>query len=466
MKNRRQVMMKVAMFIIATVAFWMIAILVLNGFPSKGREAKSSGGREVIIAPKSGDAAVLEIQNEETPVEEAQPKVDYDFVYSEFLSDSNFSRGFDWSHYELVDLDGDEDKEMVALRGKIASQAFTGGKDYTISERSMGQMIIYDLVDGEVVKQIENPVFSGLGEFKGSQLFYNVYKGGLEHFYRRETFFTTYEDKDYLAVSMRFESDTSVLTRLEGYRFSAGGELISDFNLIYTSIVANGSEDWRFNDASISEADYKSLVQKFTEAKGAFFVLEDMDPSKFENGVYEITSLNASLVQGDLSKLPEAPQTVEPTIEVVSESLGVIDMFLNTGFVSDGVQLGVFTFDEMMSKYGVFSSSYLDEKGSMVETQPIPYYMYDGITFQTSFESPEGIILTAMIDSFAGISTDGDTHKEEVKEILGKRYNEKTRAEFEFYLPPSYTVVQGSKGTLMIGYDENNRVMDLILTTP
>ena len=466
MKNRRQVMMKVAMFIIATVVFWMIAILVLNGFPSKDRESKVSSGREVVIAPKSSGAAVMEIQTEEAPAVEVEPELDYDLIYTEFLSNSSFSSGFDWSHYELVDLDGDTDKEMVALRGKIASQAFTGDKDYTISERTMGQMIIYDLVDGEVVKLIENPLFSGLGEFKGSQLFYNVYKGGLEHFYRRETFFTTYEDKDYLAVSMRFESDTSVLTRLEGYRISAGGELISDFNLIYTSIVANGSEDWRFNDASISEADYKSLVQKFTEAKGAFFVLEDMDPNKFENGVYEITSLNASLVQGDLSKLPDAPQIVEPTVEVVSESLGVIDMFLNTGFVSDGVQLGVFTFDEMISKYGVFNSSYLDEKDKKLETQPIPYYVYDGITFQTSFEAPEGTILTAMIDNFAGISTYGDTHKEEVKEILGERYNEKTRSEFEFYLPPSYTVVQGSKGTLMIGYDENNRVMDLILTTP
>ncbi|MBE0451686.1 MAG: hypothetical protein IBX70_12685 [Clostridia bacterium] len=466
MKNRRQIMMKVAMFIIATVAFWMIAILVLNGFPSKDREAKSSGGREVIIAPKSGDAAVLEIQNEETPVEEAQPKVDYDFVYSEFLSDSNFSRGFDWSHYELVDLDGDEDKEMVALRGKIASQAFTGGKDYTISERSMGQLIIYDLVDGEVVKKIENPVFSGLGEFKGSQLLYNVYKGGLKHFYRRETFFTTYEGKDYLAVSMHFESDTSILTRLEGYRLSPGGELTSEFNLIYTSIVSSGSEDWRFGNSSISESDYKNKVQKFTESKAPFFVLEDMDPNKFEDGVYEITSLNANLVMGDLSKLPDAPQMVVSVTESESENLVDIDTFLNTGFVSGGVQLGVFTYDEMIDKYGEYKSSYLDEKQSMLETEPIPYYVYDAITFQTSFEAPQGIILTAMMQGFAGISTNGDTHKEYVREILGDRYNEKFRQEFEFYLPPSYTVVQGSKGTLMIGYDENNMVMDLILTTP
>lgn len=466
MKNRRQLMMKVAIFLIATVAFWMIAILVLNGFPSKDREAKSSGGREVVIAPKSSGAAVLEIQTEEVTVVDAEPEVDYDLIYSEFLSNSSFSSGSDWSHYELVDLDGDQDEEMVALRGKIASQAFTGDKDYTISERTMGQMIIYDLVDGDVVKQIENPVFSGLGEFKGSQLFYNVYKGGLEHFYRRETFFTTYEDKDYLAVNMRFESDTSVLNRLEGFRLTTGGELVADFSLIYTAIVASGSEDWRFNDTSISEDDYKRMIQEFTKAKGAFFVLEDMDPKKYESGVYEITSLNASLVQGDLSKLPEAPQMVEPIVEVVSESLGTIDTFLNTGFVADGVQLGVFTFDEMIGQYGEFGSSYLDEKDKKLETEPIPYYVYDNITFQTSFEAPEGIILTAMMNSFAGISTDGGTHKEKVKEILGDRYNEKTRAEFEFYLPPSYTVIQGSKGTMMIGFDENNRVMDLILTTP
>lgn len=466
MKNRKQIMMKVAIFVIATVAFWIIAILVLSGFPSKEREAKSTGGREVVIAPKTGDAAVMEVQTEESQVEVAKPDVDYELIYSEYLSNSNFSRGLDWSHYELVDLNGDGDKEMVALRGKIASQAFTGGKDYTISERSMGQMIIFDLVDGEVVKKIENPVFSGLGEFKGSQLLYNVYKGGLEHLYRRETFFTTYEGKDYLAVSMRFESGTSVLSRLEGYRLSTGGELVANFNLIYTSIVSSGSEDWRFNDSSISEADYKNLVQKFTAAKGSFFVLEDMDPDKFEGGVYEITSLNASLVQGDLSKLPEPPQIVEPKIEVVSEKLDAIDTFLNTGILSEGVQLGVFTFDEMIGKYGEFNSSYLDEKDKKLETQPIPYYVYDSVTFQTSFEAPEGIILTAMMKRFVGISTDGDTHKDAVKEILGNRFNEKTRAEFELYLPPSYTVVQGSKGTLMIGYDENNRVMDLILTTP
>ncbi len=466
MKNRKQVMMKVAIFLIATVAFWMIAILVLNGFPSKDREAKSSGGREVIIAPKSDEAAVQINETEETPVEMAEPEVDYDLVYSEFLSNSSFSSGFDWSHYEVMELDGDNELEMVALRGEIASQAFSGDKDFTISERKKGQMIVYDLVDGKVVKQIENPVFSGLGEFKGSQLFYNVYKGGLEHFYRRETFFTTYEGKDYLAVSMRFESDTSVLTRLEGYRLSPSGELVADFNLIYTSIVASGTEDWRFGDASITGADYKNLVQKFTEAKGAFFVLEDMDPNRFENGVYEITSLNANLIQGDLSKLPDAPQKIEPLIEVVSENLDTVDMFLNTGFVSEGVQLGGFTFDEMISKYGAFSSSYLDEKDKKLETEPIPYYVYDNITFQTSFEAPEGIILTAMMKSFTGISTDGTTHKEDVKAILGDRYNEKIRAEFEFYLPPSYTVVQGSKGAMMIGYDEKNRVMDLILTTP
>lgn len=464
----------------AIVVFWVIVVAFLNG----GEDAADQGIQSVVIAPQadsgeSNEAATGTTQAQETSEANASE------LYKTYLSDSGFSNGFDWSHLETLDLNGDGVDEGVAVRGNNVMQTLT---DENGIPKKSGDLMVLTLNDQSVTLCAENPNFEGLGGMQAFPMLYNGYSTGTTAFYQRTLSFGTVDGNSYLFVETDYESELSTQQRVEGYRLSPQGNLTAELVLLSTAMTGMDAGDFKINGNTVSEADYQSAMNQLATSDSGLTLIESLEPDDATGGIYasiayggNLSASDPALVRGMALESGEeatakaSDEAVDSTDIVAEEGEDVsqgadtaseaVQDFLDTGIVN-GVTLGTFTVPEMVEKYGSYLSSYKDTESNYEESQPIPYFDYPDITFQTSFEDPEGTIYTAVVKNFAGISTDGSSTRADVKAALGEAFNETKRSAYEAYLPPSYTSVTGSVATLMIGYDANGTVMDIILTTP
>lgn len=220
-------------------------------------------------------------------VQENEPlTIDYAKAYYDYLQQSKYGSGFDWSEAQLVDLDQDNVPELVAAYGNFQTmlydmEYYNGSQEPT----NTGSLSIFVYKDGTISEIKEPEVFDlgtmhELGNSKKMSLVFNTGFNlqGQRGNQNKNVYLTEVEDRTLLCVYQNLDTSHSGYQGIIAYSLDEKKSLKKEISLIRIFNDTNSdvsSNNYYLNGAVVSEQKFTEYMEKMKPNEQNFTILEE-----------------------------------------------------------------------------------------------------------------------------------------------------------------------------------------------